>query len=53
MWFIKVRKLVERVESQEADWLILSTLYGVVVPDTEIDPYEKILNIAGVVERRT
>jgi hypothetical protein len=48
-WFIKVRKLVE---SQKADWLILSALYGVVVPDTEIAPYEKTLNTVGVIERR-
>ena len=48
-WFLKVRKLVE---SQEADWLILSALYGVVAPDTEISPYEKTLNTAGVIERR-
>lgn len=48
-WFHKVRKLVE---SQKADWLILSALYGVVAPDTEIAPYEKTLNTAGVIERR-
>lgn len=48
-WFLKVRKLVER---QKADWLILSALHGVVAPDTEIAPYEKILNTAGVNERR-
>lgn len=48
-WFVKVRKLVE---SQEADWLILSALYGVVAPDTEIAPYEKTLSTAGVRERR-
>ena len=48
-WFLKVRKLVE---SREADWLILSALYGVVAPDIEIAPYEKTLNTAGMVERR-
>lgn len=48
-WFLKVRKLVE---SQKADWLILSALHGVVVPDAEIAPYEKTLNAAGVIERR-
>jgi hypothetical protein len=48
-WFIKVRTLVE---SQKADWLILSALYGVVAPDTNIAPYEKTLNSAGVAERR-
>jgi hypothetical protein len=48
-WFIKVRTLVE---TQKADWLILSALYGVVAPDTNIAPYEKTLNSAGVAERR-
>lgn len=48
-WFLKVRKLVE---SQEADWLILSALHGVVAPDAEIAPYEKTLNTAGVIECR-
>ena len=48
-WFAKVRTLVE---TRKADWLILSALYGVVVPDTNIAPYEKTLNSAGVVERR-
>ncbi|MEI2386163.1 DUF6884 domain-containing protein [Breoghania sp. JC706] len=48
-WFLKVRSLVE---SQEADWLILSALHGVVAPDVEIAPYEKTLNAAGVPERR-
>ena len=32
-WFTKVRALVE---TQKADWLILSPLYGVVAPDTII-----------------
>lgn len=48
-WFLKVRKVVE---SQKADWLILSALHGVVAPDVEIAPYEKTLNTAGVFERR-
>jgi hypothetical protein len=48
-WFTKVRTLVE---TQKADWLILSALYGVVAPDTVIAPYEKTLNNAGVAERR-
>ena len=48
-WFTKVRSLVE---TQKADWLILSALYGVLAPDTRIAPYEKTLNSAGVVERR-
>jgi hypothetical protein len=48
-WFTKVRTLVE---TQKADWLILSALYGVVAPDTAIAPYEKTLTSAGVAERR-
>ena len=48
-WFTKVRTLVE---TQKADWLILSALYGIVAPDTCIAPYEKTLNTAGVAERR-
>lgn len=48
-WFLKVRKIVE---SQKAEWLILSALHGVVAPDAEIAPYEKTLNTAGVIERR-
>jgi hypothetical protein len=48
-WFLKVRKVVE---SQMADWLILSALHGVVAPDAEIARYEKTLNTAGVIERR-
>lgn len=48
-WFLKVRKVVE---SQKADWLILSALHGVVAPDAEIAPYEKTLNTVGVIERR-
>jgi cytoplasmic iron level regulating protein YaaA (DUF328/UPF0246 family) len=48
-WFTKVRILVE---TQKADWLILSALYGVVAPDTTIAPYEKTLKSAGVAERR-
>lgn len=47
-WFLKVRKAVE---SQKADWLILSALHGVVAPDAEIAPYEKTLNTAGVIGR--
>ncbi|MGJ0452355.1 MAG: DUF6884 domain-containing protein [Methylocystis sp.] len=48
-WFTKVRTLVE---TQKADWLILSALYGIIAPDTCIAPYEKTLNTAGVAERR-
>lgn len=48
-WFTKVRTLVE---TQKADWLILSAFYGIVAPDTCIAPYEKTLNTAGVAERR-
>lgn len=48
-WFIKVRGLVA---ARNADWLILSALYGIVAPDDVIAPYEKTLNTAGVSERR-
>ncbi len=48
-WFTKVRTLVE---TRNADWFILSALYGMVAPDTRIAPYEKTLNTAGVAERR-
>lgn len=48
-WFVKVRSLVEK---QNAEWFILSALYGVVAPDDCIAPYEKTLNAAHVAERR-
>jgi len=48
-WFSKVRALVE---GQEAKWLILSALHGLVDPAQEIEPYEYSLNTARVAERR-
>ncbi len=48
-WFTKVRTLIE---TRNADWFILSALYGLVAPDSRIAPYEKTLNTAGVAERR-
>jgi hypothetical protein len=49
-WFNKARALVE---AQEANWFVLSALYGVVAPNTRIAPYEKTLNTVGVDERRS
>jgi hypothetical protein len=48
-WFTKARTFVE---THNVDWFILSALYGVVVPDTRIAPYEKTLNTVAVAERR-
>jgi cytolysin (calcineurin-like family phosphatase) len=50
VWFLKVRTLVE---AREANWFILSALYGVVAPDSCIAPYQKTLNTLGIAERRT
>jgi hypothetical protein len=48
-WFSKVRNLVEESGSP---WFILSSRYGLVAPDQEIEPYEYTLNTLGVAERR-
>lgn len=48
-WFTKARAYVEK---RHADWRIISALYGLVVPDAVIEPYERTLNKLGVVERR-
>ena len=48
-WFQKVRDIVE---ASGARWFILSARYGLVDPDSEIDPYERTLNTLGVAERR-
>jgi hypothetical protein len=48
-WFCKVRDLVE---SGGARWFVLSALYGLVLPDAEIAPYELTLNALGVADRR-
>jgi hypothetical protein len=48
-WFRKVRNIVE---ASGARWFVLSALYGLVTPDTEIAPYEYTLNTLGVAERK-
>ncbi len=48
-WFVKARSYVE---AGDAEWLILSALYGLVAPETIIAPYEKTLNKMGVAQRR-
>lgn len=40
------------VESRNAQWRILSALYGLVEPETVIQPYDYTLNTLGVSERR-
>ena len=47
-WFIGVRDVVE---SSGARWFLLSSLYGLVAPDTVIAPYEFTLNSLGVQAR--
>ena len=48
-WFRKVQNIVE---ASGARWFVLSALYGLVSPDTEIAPYESTLNTLGVAERK-
>ena len=48
-WFHKARDLVE---ASGARWFVLSSRYGLVVPGTEIAPYDYTLNTLGVDERR-
>lgn len=48
-WFQKTRDIVER---SGARWFILSAMYGLVAPATEIAPYDHTLNSIGIVERR-
>lgn len=48
-WFIKAR---EWAEENGARWFILSAKYGLLHPDTIIEPYEKTLNAMPVDERR-
>jgi hypothetical protein len=40
------------VEASEARWFVLSALYGLVTPDTEIAPYDYTLNTVGIAERK-
>ncbi len=48
-WFQKARRIVEASGSR---WFVLSSLYGLVAPNTKIAPYEYTLNTVGVAERR-
>jgi hypothetical protein len=48
-WFTKTKSLIE---ASGADWLVLSSRYGLLEPNTEIEPYDDTLNTAGVAERR-
>ncbi len=48
-WFVKARAYVER---QHQPWFILSALYGLVNPETQIDAYDKTLNDMSVAARR-
>ena len=48
-WFVKARAYAER---QDCPWRILSAKYGLVRPETVIEPYEKTLNTMRDAERR-
>ena len=48
-WFAKARAHAER---QNCPWRILSAKYGLVRPETVIEPYEKTLNTMRDAERR-
>lgn len=48
-WFIRTRDIVE---GSGARWFVLSSLYGLVVPDAQIAPYDYTLNTLSVSERR-
>jgi hypothetical protein len=48
-WFQKARAIVE---ASGARWFVLSSLYGLVAPETEIAPYDWTLNTLGVADRR-
>ena len=49
IWFRAARQFVER---QNAQWFILSAKYGLVSPDTVIEPYEQTLNKMDVAARK-
>ena len=49
-WFRKASAYAMRVADE---WYILSAKYGVVAPDTVIEPYDETLNRMPVVARRT
>jgi hypothetical protein len=48
-WFQKVRNIIEASGER---WFVLSALYGLVTPDTEIAPYDYTLNTVGVADRK-
>ncbi len=48
-WFKKARAYVE---ARGGRWFILSAQYGLLDPESIVDPYEKTLNQMGVRERR-
>lgn len=48
-WFRKTRAIVE---ASGARWFVLSSRYGLVAPDAEIDPYDYTLNKFPVAVRR-
>jgi hypothetical protein len=48
-WFKKARAYVEHTG---AAWLVLSAEYGLLDPDTDVDPYERTLNTMPIAERR-
>ena len=49
-WFQYTRDMVE---ISGARWFVLSSLYGLVAPYTEIAPYDYTLNSLGIAERRS
>lgn len=48
-WFRKAR---DYVESRKGTWRILSAEYGLLNPETTVEPYEQTLNRMGVVARK-
>lgn len=42
----------EYAETVAQYWFILSAKYGLLTPDTKIEPYEQTLNNVGIAERR-
>lgn len=48
-WFCKARRLVE---SRRGQWFILSAAYGLVHPETVVEPYDKTLNNMPILDRR-
>jgi cytoplasmic iron level regulating protein YaaA (DUF328/UPF0246 family) len=48
-WFRKARDIIE---VRGARWFVLSSLYGLVAPETVIAPYDYTLNTLGVADRQ-